>query len=50
MSAEYESGPSRMWDVGGDGVETFSGVGILEGADLSLDEPLLEEQMIEDLS
>jgi hypothetical protein len=37
-------------DVGGDGVESFTGVGMLEGAELSLDEPELEEQMLEDLS
>ena len=49
-SSEYEAGPNRMWDVGGDGVESFTGVGILEGADLSLDEPELEQQMIDDLS
>jgi hypothetical protein len=47
---QYESGPSRMWDVGGDGVESFTGVGMLEGAELSLDEPELEEEILEDLS
>ena len=49
-SREYERGPSRMCDVGGDGVESFTGVGMLEAADLSLDEPELEEQMMNDLS
>jgi hypothetical protein len=39
-----------MWDVGGDGVESFTGVGMLEGAELSLDEPELEEEILEDLS
>ena len=39
---EYKSGPAKMWDVGGDGFESLSGIGILEIADLSLDEPLME--------
>ena len=26
-SNDYQSGPSRMWDVGGDGTESFVGVG-----------------------
>lgn len=34
----------------GDGVESFSGVGMLEGADLSLDEPALEEEIIDSLT
>jgi hypothetical protein len=29
-------------NVGGDGFESLSGIGILEVADLSLDEPLVE--------
>ena len=49
-SQAYQTGPSRMWDVGGDGVESFSGVGMLEGADLSLDEPELEEEIIGSLT
>ena len=43
QSDAYHVGPSRMWDVGGYGVESFTGVGMLEGADLSLDEQALEE-------
>jgi hypothetical protein len=39
-----------MWDIGGDGVESFAGVGMLEGADLSLDEPDLEEGIIYSLT
>ena len=38
----YKTGANRMWDVGGDGFESFSGVGILEVASLSLDEPEME--------
>lgn len=49
-SQAYKTGPSRMWDIGGDGFETFAGVGILEGADLTLDEPELEEEMIDSLT
>ena len=36
-----------MWDVGGDGFESLSGVGILEVADLSLDEPEMESVSFE---
>lgn len=39
---DYKTGPCRMWDVGGDGFESLSGVGILEVADLSLEEPVME--------
>jgi hypothetical protein len=35
-------GETRMWDVGGDSFESLSGVGILEVANLSLDEPGLQ--------
>uniref|UniRef100_A0A452XPT1 HAT C-terminal dimerisation domain-containing protein n=1 Tax=Aegilops tauschii subsp. strangulata TaxID=200361 RepID=A0A452XPT1_AEGTS len=49
-SQAYQTRPSRMWDVGGDGVESFSGVGMLEAADLSLDEPELEEEIIDSLT
>ena len=31
-----------MWDIGGDTFDSFDGVGILEVANLSLDEPDLE--------
>lgn len=31
-----------MWDVGGDSHEILTGVGVLEVADLSLDEPELQ--------
>uniref|UniRef100_A0A8I6YHV8 HAT C-terminal dimerisation domain-containing protein n=1 Tax=Hordeum vulgare subsp. vulgare TaxID=112509 RepID=A0A8I6YHV8_HORVV len=49
-SQAYLTGPSKMWDIGGDGVESFGGVGMLEGADLSLDEPALEEEIIDSLT
>ncbi|TVU50679.1 hypothetical protein EJB05_02059, partial [Eragrostis curvula] len=41
-SDAYKKGETSMWDVGGDSFESLSGVGILEVADLSLDEPELE--------
>jgi hypothetical protein len=39
---DYSAGLTRVWDVGGDGFESLSGVGILEVADLSLEEPEME--------
>ncbi|XP_072959848.1 uncharacterized protein [Typha angustifolia] len=41
-STEYMEGETKMWDVGGDSFDSFDGAGILEVADLSLDEPDLE--------
>jgi len=38
----YKTGETRMWDVGGDSFDSLGGVGILEVADLSLDEPELQ--------
>uniref|UniRef100_A0ACD5X6A5 Uncharacterized protein n=1 Tax=Avena sativa TaxID=4498 RepID=A0ACD5X6A5_AVESA len=49
-SKDYENRPSRMWDVGGDGLDNFDGVGILEGADLALDEPEFEQEIVGDES
>ncbi|CAN6182580.1 unnamed protein product, partial [Urochloa humidicola] len=45
----YTTGATRMWDVGGDGFESFSGVGILEVATLSLDEPEMERVSFEEV-
>jgi hypothetical protein len=45
-SDEYRCGPSAMWDVGAD---FEGGADFLEQADLSLDEPELEERLFEDL-
>lgn len=50
QSEAYHAGPSRMWDVGGDGVESFTGVGMLEGAKLTLDEPELEAEIMDALT
>ncbi|GJN07687.1 hypothetical protein PR202_ga25535 [Eleusine coracana subsp. coracana] len=38
----YKTGETRMWDVGGDSFDSLGGIGILEVADLSLDEPELQ--------
>jgi hypothetical protein len=38
-TCDYESGRSRMWDVDGDGTEKFVGAGLLQLAELTLDEP-----------
>ncbi|XP_072146540.1 putative transcriptional regulator tpeD [Setaria viridis] len=38
----YKTGETRMWDVGGDSFDSLSGVGLLEVADLSIDEPDLQ--------
>ncbi|XP_062196874.1 uncharacterized protein LOC133899819 [Phragmites australis] len=38
----YKKGESRMWDVGGDSFDSLSGLGILEVASLSLNEPELQ--------
>ncbi|KAK4383468.1 hypothetical protein Sango_2771800 [Sesamum angolense] len=39
---QYMQGNTKMWDVAGDAFETIEDVGILEIANLSLDEPELE--------
>jgi hypothetical protein len=44
----YKSGSSTMWDVGGDALESLSGVGILEVADLSIQEPMMESMVFEE--
>uniref|UniRef100_A0A0A9BAH5 Uncharacterized protein n=1 Tax=Arundo donax TaxID=35708 RepID=A0A0A9BAH5_ARUDO len=41
-SVEYLNGPTQMWDVGGDSFDAFDGVGVLESAELSIDEPEFE--------
>ncbi|XP_066312707.1 putative transcriptional regulator tpeD [Miscanthus floridulus] len=38
----YKTGETMMWDVGGDSFDSLSGVGLLEVADLSIDEPELQ--------
>jgi hypothetical protein len=45
---DYKSRPSTMWDVGGDGFESLSGVGILEVVDLSIEEPVMESMVFEE--
>jgi hypothetical protein len=45
---DYKSGSSAMWDVGGDAFESLFGVGILEVANLSIDEPVMGSMALED--
>ena len=45
---EYKEPSSKMWDVGGDEFGSMEDTGILEFAELSLDEPELEEEFIEE--
>ncbi|KAL0447569.1 UNVERIFIED_CONTAM: hypothetical protein Slati_1884800 [Sesamum latifolium] len=49
---QYMQGDTNMWDAVGDAFETIEDVGILEIANLSLDEPELEfvlfDEIIED--
>ena len=41
-SPNYNEGESKMWDIGGDDSMDIKNTGILENANLSLDEPELE--------
>ncbi|KAL3742587.1 hypothetical protein ACJRO7_017975 [Eucalyptus globulus] len=41
-SPQYAEGETKMWDIGGDAFDSFEDVGVLEVANLSLDEPEME--------
>ncbi|CAN6931717.1 BnaC06g06510D [Brassica napus] len=45
---QYEAEKTKMWDVGGDGFDSMEDVGFLEFADLSLDEPDFENELLDD--
>ncbi|GAU44553.1 hypothetical protein TSUD_400170 [Trifolium subterraneum] len=45
---DYNEGPTKMWDIGGDGFDLVDGAGILEVASLSLNEPELEAALFND--
>ncbi|XP_010412735.1 PREDICTED: uncharacterized protein LOC104699084 [Camelina sativa] len=45
-SGQYEDEKTKMWDVGGDSYDTMEDVGFLEFANLSLDEPDLENEFL----
>ena len=47
-SEQYETEKNKMWDVGGDNFDSLGDVGFLEFADLSLDEPEMENDLISD--
>lgn len=42
QTPQYAQGETSMWDVGGDAFDSLDGVGLLEIASLSLDEPEME--------
>ncbi|KAF7812908.1 Dimer_Tnp_hAT domain-containing protein [Senna tora] len=46
QSSKYKEGETKMWDIGGDRWEHFDGLGTLEVASLSLDEPELEADLL----
>ncbi|KAG2279755.1 hypothetical protein Bca52824_050975 [Brassica carinata] len=45
---QYEAEKTKMWDVGGDDFDSMEDVGYLEFASLSLDEPYMENGLIDD--
>lgn len=45
-SEQYEDEKTKMWDVGGDMFDSMEDVGFLEFAELSLDEPDLENELL----
>ncbi|KAL0418819.1 UNVERIFIED_CONTAM: hypothetical protein Sradi_1295400 [Sesamum radiatum] len=47
---QYMQGDTKMWDVTGDAFETIEDVGILEIANLSLDEPELESVLFDEIT
>ncbi|KAF7841436.1 Dimer_Tnp_hAT domain-containing protein [Senna tora] len=46
QSSKYKDDETKMWDIGGDRWEHFDGLGTLEVASLSLDEPELEADLL----
>ncbi|GAV91811.1 LOW QUALITY PROTEIN: Dimer_Tnp_hAT domain-containing protein, partial [Cephalotus follicularis] len=47
-SGDYREGGSKMWDLGGDQHDSFEDIGVLEIANLLLDEPVLETMIFTD--
>lgn len=45
---QYQEGLTKMWDIAGDSFDSFNDIGILELANLSLDEPELEKFILTD--
>ena len=45
---QYNEGEKRMWDLGGDGFESFEGPDILKVANLSLNKPDLKAVLFTD--
>ena len=47
-SEEYNEKKTKMWDIGGDGFESFQGAGILDFATLPLDKHTMEDMLFAD--
>jgi len=47
-SEEYNEEETKMWDIGGDGFDSFQGVGILDFVTLSLEELTIEAVLFAD--
>lgn len=45
---QYHEGKIRLWDIGGDGFDSFEGSNILEVANLSLDGHTMEAVLFDD--
>ncbi|KAL3714805.1 hypothetical protein ACJRO7_006671 [Eucalyptus globulus] len=46
-SPQYAEGETKMWDIGGYAFDSFEDVGVLEVANLSLDEPEMESVFLQ---
>ena len=47
-SEEYNEEETKMWDIGGNGFDSFQGAGVLDFATLSLDESMMEVVLFAD--
>ena len=45
---EYSKGETKSWDIAGDAFDSHEDVGMLEVANLSLDDPELEAEITKD--
>ena len=45
---QYREGETKMWDISGDAFDSMEGAGVLEVANLSLDEPDMEVVLFRD--
>ncbi|KAL0373025.1 UNVERIFIED_CONTAM: hypothetical protein Scaly_0984100 [Sesamum calycinum] len=47
---QYMQGDTKMWDMAGDAFETIEDIGILDIANLSLDEPKMESVLFDEIT